>query len=95
MRGTGLAFVDLVVLLFEGRGGRFEPDGRTASCATCPSGREPVLHVGSPRGSLYHAKTEYALRGGRPTLPRFLGPEAVDPLVARGCRGPARPRCGR
>jgi hypothetical protein len=49
-----------------------------------PSGREPVLHVGSPRGSLYHAKTEYALRGGRPTLPRFLGPEAVAPLVARG-----------
>ena len=49
-----------------------------------PSGREPVLHVGSPRGSLYHAKTEYALRGGRPHLPRFLGPETVDPLVARG-----------
>ena len=43
-----------------------------------------MLHVGSPRGSLYHAKTEYALRGGRPRLPRFLGPESVDPLVARG-----------
>jgi uncharacterized NAD(P)/FAD-binding protein YdhS len=26
VRGTGLAFVDLAVLLFEGRGGRFEPD---------------------------------------------------------------------
>ena len=83
VRGTGLAFVDLVVLLFEGRGGRFEP-GPDGELRYVPSGREPVLHVGSPRGSLYHAKTEYALRGGRPTLPRFLGPEAVAPLVARG-----------
>ena len=83
VRGTGLAFVDLVVLLFEGRGGRYEP-GPNGELRYVPSGREPVLHVGSPRGSLYHAKTEYALRGGRPTLPRFLGPEAVDPLVARG-----------
>jgi FAD-NAD(P)-binding len=83
VRGTGLAFVDLVVLLFEGRGGRYEPapDGELRYV---PSGREPVLHVGSPRGSLYHAKTEYALRGGRPRLPRFLGPRDVDPLVARG-----------
>jgi FAD-NAD(P)-binding len=86
VRGTGLAFVDLVVLLFEGRGGRFEPDPERGGCELryVPSGREPVLHVGSPRGSLYHAKTEYALRGGRPQLPRFLGPEAVDPLVQRG-----------
>ena len=83
VRGTGLAFVDLVVLLYEGRGGRYEP-GPNGELRYVPSGREPVLHVGSPRGSLYHAKTEYALRGGRPTLPRFLGPEAVDPLVARG-----------
>ena len=83
VRGTGLAFVDLVVLLFEGRGGRYEP-GPDGELRYVPSGREPVLHVGSPRGSLYHAKTEYALRGGRPTVPRFLGPEAVDPLVARG-----------
>jgi hypothetical protein len=83
VRGTGLAFVDLVVLLFEGRGGRYEP-GEDGQLRYVPSGNEPVLHVGSPRGSLYHAKTEYALRGGRPRLPRFLGPEVVDPLVARG-----------
>ena len=82
VRGTGLAFVDLVVLLFEGRGGRYEPDGD--GLRYVPSGREPVLHVGSPRGALYHAKTEYALRGGRPTLPRFLGPDVVEPLVERG-----------
>jgi hypothetical protein len=83
VRGTGLAFVDLVVLLFEGRGGRYEP-GADGVLRYVPSGREPVLHVGSPRGSLYHAKAEYALRGGRPHLPRFLGREAVEPLVARG-----------
>jgi FAD-NAD(P)-binding len=83
VRGSGLAFVDLVVLLFEGRGGRFEP-GPDGEVVYVPSGREPVLHVGSPRGSIYHAKTEYALRGGRPTLPRFLGPREVEPLVARG-----------
>ena len=83
VRGTGLAFVDLVVLLFEGRGGRFEP-GAGGELSYVPSGREPVLHVGSPRGSLYHAKTEYALRGGRPPLPRFLGSRQVAPLVRRG-----------
>jgi hypothetical protein len=82
VRGTGLAFVDLVVLLFEGRGGRYEPEGDDLRYV--PSGREPVLHVGSPRGALYHAKSEYALRGGRPALPRFLGPDVVEPLVARG-----------
>ena len=83
VRGTGLAFVDLAVLLFEGRGGRYEP-GPDGELRYLPSGREPVLHVGSPRGSLYHAKTEYALRGGRPPLPRFLGSRQVAPLVARG-----------
>jgi hypothetical protein len=83
VRGTGLAFVDLVVLLFEGRGGRYAP-GPDGELEYVPSGREPVLHVGSPRGSLYHAKTEYALRAGRPSLPRFLGSRQIDPLVARG-----------
>jgi uncharacterized NAD(P)/FAD-binding protein YdhS len=85
VRGTGLAFVDLVVLLYEGRGGRYEPDPTgSGALRYVPSGREPVLHVGSPRGALYHAKTEYELRGGRPRLPRFLGRSVVDPLVARG-----------
>lgn len=77
-RGLGLAFVDLVVLLFEGRGGRFVDGGYV------PSGREPILVAGSPRGSTYHAKTHYALRAGRPPLPRFLGPDVVEPLIASG-----------
>ncbi|MBW0119419.1 FAD/NAD(P)-binding protein [Pseudonocardia abyssalis] len=79
VRGMGLAFVDLVVLLFEGRGGRFTDDGGYVA-----SGEEPRVVVGSPRGSTYHSKTHYALRAGRPPLPRFFGPAAVDPLIAAG-----------
>ncbi|CAL9660893.1 hypothetical protein SUDANB145_06980 [Streptomyces sp. enrichment culture] len=83
LRGFGLAFVDLAVLLTEGRGGRYrtEPDG---TLTYLPSGREPVLHVGSRRGVPYHSKTGYRLRGPRPPLPRHFGPEAVDALLAGG-----------
>jgi hypothetical protein len=84
-RGMGLAFVDLVVLMFEGRGGRFEADPADPDRLTyVPSGREAVLHVGSGRGVPYHAKTEYTLRGPRPPLPRFLGPDEIAGLVRRG-----------
>ncbi|MFI0240714.1 FAD/NAD(P)-binding protein [Streptomyces sp. NPDC016845] len=80
VRGFGLAFVDLMVLLTEGRGGRYEGD------RYIPSGREPVLHVGSRRGVPYHSKIGYdwdAATGGRPPLPRFLGPAQIDELLAR------------
>lgn len=79
VRGMGLAFVDLMVLLFEGRGGRFDADGDYL-----PSGREPRLVVGSPRGAPYHSKTHYGLKADRPPLPRFFGPDVVDPLIAAG-----------
>jgi hypothetical protein len=84
-RGMGLAFVDLVVLLYEGRGGAFadDPDA-VGGLRYVPSGSEPVLHVGSGRGVPYHAKTEYALRGPRPPLPRFLGPDDIAGFVRRG-----------
>ncbi|MBM4827233.1 FAD/NAD(P)-binding protein [Actinospica acidiphila] len=83
VRGFGLAFVDLMSLLTEGRGGRFRtrPDG---TLQYLPSGREPVLHVGSRRGVPYHSKTRYRLQGPRPALPRYFGPEAVDALLAEG-----------
>lgn len=84
-RGMGLAFIDLVVLLFEGRGGRFEDDpAAVGGLRYVPCGAEPVLHVGSGRGVPYHAKTEYALRGPRPPLPRFLGPDEIARFVRRG-----------
>ncbi len=79
VRGLGLAFIDLVVLLFEGRGGRFEPDGEGVRYV--PSGAEPRLVAGSPRGMPYHAKPHYGLRAGRPPLPRFFGPAVVDALI--------------
>ncbi|MFI8987879.1 FAD/NAD(P)-binding protein [Streptomyces antimycoticus] len=79
VRGLGLAFVDLMVLLTEGRGGRYErgPDGELAYL---PSGREPVLYAGSRRGVPYHAKIGYSLSGERPPVPRFFGPAQVDAL---------------
>ncbi|WP_432179608.1 FAD/NAD(P)-binding protein [Streptomyces sp. NBC_00063] len=77
VRGFGLAFVDLMVLLTEGRGGRYEGD------TYVPSGREPVLHVGSRRGVPYHSKIGYDWTGERPPLPRFLGPAEIDELLAR------------
>ncbi|WP_411075038.1 FAD/NAD(P)-binding protein [Streptomyces sp. cmx-4-7] len=81
VRGFGLAFVDLMVLLTEGRGGRYEGEGD--DLVYVPSGREPVLHVGSRRGVPYHSKIGYALDGERPPLPRFFGPEQTDELLAR------------
>ncbi|MGW2861747.1 FAD/NAD(P)-binding protein [Streptomyces sp. NPDC001205] len=82
VRGFGLAFVDLMALLTEGRGGRYDADGTYH-----PSGREPVLYVGSRRGVPYHSKIGYTWTGERPPLPRFFGPAEVDALLSR----PARP----
>lgn len=76
VRGFGLAFVDLMVLLTEGRGGRYEGD------TYVPSGQEPVLYVGSRRGVPYHSKIGYDWSGERPPLPRFFGPAEVDALLA-------------
>ncbi|WP_043256478.1 FAD/NAD(P)-binding protein [Streptomyces sp. Tu6071] len=78
VRGLGLAFVDLMVLLTEGRGGRWTPEGRYV-----PSGKEPILYVGSRRGVPYHVKLGYRLEGELPKLPRFFGPEQTTGLLAR------------
>ncbi|MGW6912337.1 FAD/NAD(P)-binding protein [Kitasatospora sp. NPDC054939] len=81
LRGFGLAFVDLLSLLTEGRGGRYEegPDG----LRYLPSGREPVVHVGSRRGVPYHSKTGYRLQGPPAPLPRYFDAAAVDAVLAR------------
>ncbi|MFK0190653.1 FAD/NAD(P)-binding protein [Kitasatospora sp. NPDC090308] len=78
VRGLGLAFVDLVALLTEGRGGRFTPRPG-GGLRYHPSGREPVLYAGSRRGVPYHAKTGYRLRGPIPPLPRYFGPDLELP----------------
>lgn len=59
VRGMGLAFIDLMALLTEGRGGEFVPEplpGEPGRLAYRPSGREPRLWVGSRRGVPYHSK---------------------------------------
>ncbi|MEE4489852.1 FAD/NAD(P)-binding protein [Streptomyces sp. BE230] len=77
VRGFGLAFIDLMVLLTEGRGGRYE------NGTYLPSGKEPVLYVGSRRGVPYHSKIGYVRPGERPPLPRFFGPDRADELLNR------------
>lgn len=81
VRGLGLAFVDLVTLLTEGRGGRYEET--PAGLVYRPSGREPVIHAGSRRGVPYYPKTGYRLQGPPPPLPRYFDAAAVDALTAR------------
>ncbi|MDH6143607.1 hypothetical protein P3T35_005642 [Kitasatospora sp. GP30] len=81
VRGFGLAFIDLMVLLTEGRGGRFEQDG--AELVYRPSGQEPVIHVGSRRGVPYRSKTAYRLQGPPAPLPRYFGTSVVDELLDR------------
>ncbi|MFZ4276897.1 FAD/NAD(P)-binding protein [Streptomyces arboris] len=77
VRGFGLAFIDLMVLLTEGRGGRHE------NGVYVPSGQEPVLYVGSRRGVPYHSKIGYTWTGERPPLPRYLTPAWADELLSR------------
>ncbi|MEU4175109.1 FAD/NAD(P)-binding protein [Streptomyces sp. NPDC026589] len=76
VRGFGLAFIDLMVLLTEGRGGRHE------NGVYLPSGREPVLYVGSRRGVPYHAKIGYGWTGERPP-PLRLGQAWAEELLSR------------
>ncbi|MER5864117.1 FAD/NAD(P)-binding protein [Kitasatospora sp. NPDC002040] len=87
LRGFGLAFVDLVAILTEGRGGRFVPapdgPGGPDGLVYLPSGREPVIHVGSRRGVPYHSKTGYRLQGPPAPLPRYFDAAAVDRVLAR------------
>lgn len=82
VRGMGLAAVDLVVLLTQGRGGRFDraSDGSLRYLA---SGREPRLHLGSRRGVPYRSKVTSTLQGDPPQR-EVLTPEAVAALVASG-----------
>jgi len=81
VRGFGLGFVDLLVLLTEGRGGRYHDrgDGRLRYE---PSGNEPRFHIGSRRGVPYRAKLTYDLLAPRPAYPRFFHRESITALIA-------------
>lgn len=78
--GMGLAFVDLLVLLMEGRGGRFQ-ETSDGGLRYLPSGREPRLWAGSRRGVPYHSKISAALRGQAPGPLQFFTAAAVQALL--------------
>ncbi|WP_010120442.1 FAD/NAD(P)-binding protein [Corynebacterium nuruki] len=99
VRGFGLAFIDLMEMLTEGRGGRFEHrTGHSAGDAArelvptyVPSGREPVLWVGSRRGVPYRSKPV----DGPPTVElRHLVPATLDrvPRTSDGTLAPGHLR---
>ncbi|WP_166974477.1 FAD/NAD(P)-binding protein [Brevibacterium atlanticum] len=77
-RGFGLAFLDFMVMVTEGRGGRFDSAGECLVYR--PSGREPVLWVGSSRGISYSPKLGYS-RADVPGAPavelRYLRPDRL------------------
>ena len=78
VRGMGLAFVDLMALLTEGRGGRFTPaplPGEPGRLTYQPSGREPRLWVGSRRGVPYHSKVRGEAEPAGPGNLLHLTPE--------------------
>lgn len=82
VRGMGLAFIDLFVLLGEGRGGHFTGSG--VDLTYHPSGREPVLHVGSRRGVPYHSKLGYSPLSSTPVQLRWFTPETLAAISDGG-----------
>ncbi|MEV5606727.1 FAD/NAD(P)-binding protein [Streptomyces sp. NPDC052225] len=82
--GLGMAFYDIVSLLTEGRGGRFEPDGD--GLRYVPGGDEPLLVAGSRSGVPIPARgvnqkpPEYAY------TPRLFTLERITALRAAGGR---------
>lgn len=77
VHGFGMNFFDLESLLTIGRGGVFGANGYR------PSGREPVLYVGSRRGTPYRAKPVYG------ALPPLRPPRHFTAEFIRGLTGPA------
>ena len=71
-----------MILLTEGRGGRFVSAGGER-LHYLSSGREPHLLVGSRRGVPYHAKPMYRLQAAKPSAPTFCTTEAVTCLLER------------
>lgn len=78
--GFGQAFIDLMILVTEGRGGRFV-DGADGAVGYEASGLEPILHVGSRRGVPYRSKLDYRLQADRAPLPRFLDDATIEPMM--------------
>ncbi len=91
VRGFSLAFIDLMEILTEGRGGRFERGAGDAVPTYVPSGREPVLWVGSRRGGALpvQAGRRATGRGTAPPGPCDPRRDTADTRRAPGTRSPA------
>ncbi|WP_080796178.1 FAD/NAD(P)-binding protein [Corynebacterium pacaense] len=76
VRGLGLAFIDAMVLLFEGRGGRYVRDS-AGLLSYVPGGREPILWAGSRRGVPYQPKLGYEVEV-HAGPPRYLDDQSLD-----------------
>jgi uncharacterized NAD(P)/FAD-binding protein YdhS len=85
IRGMGLNFFDHLTLLSVGRGGRFV-DGHVG-LTYLPSGREPLLYVGSRRGIPYHARGDNEKGAHGRHLPRFLTDQVIAEFRARARAG--------
>lgn len=79
VRGMGLAFIDAVMLLTEGRGGSFTRDD-TGALHYVPVGNEPILWAGSGRGVPYKSKLGYLPEGMGFRPLRYITPGTVDAL---------------
>jgi hypothetical protein len=79
--GLGLTFIDIMALVTQGRGGRFERD-REGRLRYLAGGREPVLHVGSRRGVPYLPKPGQRLAGLEPGKPRFCTADRIADILA-------------
>ncbi|NUT49133.1 MAG: FAD/NAD(P)-binding protein [Saccharothrix sp.] len=76
LRGLGLSAVDTILMVTEGRGGRFRRN-RDGVLRYLPSGREPLLYAGSRRGLPYRARPAH--QPAQLPEPRYLRPGAVAP----------------
>jgi uncharacterized NAD(P)/FAD-binding protein YdhS len=83
LRGMGLNFFDYMALLTIGRGGTFVRDA-DQSLTYLPSGDEPRLVVGSRRGVPYHARGKNQKGSFGRHTPRYVTPEVIERLRARG-----------
>lgn len=83
VRGLGMGFFDSLSLLTIGRGGRFE-ELTGHRLRYVPSGREPVVHVGSRRGLPFLAKSVFRGLPPAPVLRR------VREAEQRGLSSPLR-----
>lgn len=76
VQGLGLAFMDLTLLMTEGRGGYFVRDS-SGELRYEPCGLEPVIYAGSRRGLPFRSKFSYSLQDEKVAALRYLDSGAI------------------